>query len=153
MIDKEDFIRTVYVGNLPQEVTEQILFAFFNTFGEIKSVTIPIDHVTEKKRGFAFIEFDEKEEALSAIDNYDQTDFMDRTIRVRKSKPQDLKPNYHGPIWHNDDWLQQIERKKIENEQLTQALEKQNRELGLPIFKNVEKKEDEKPINFVEEDD
>ena len=29
--------------------------------------------MTEKKRGFAFVQFDEKEEAMSAIDNYDQT--------------------------------------------------------------------------------
>lgn len=45
---------------------------------------------------------------MSAIDNYDQTDFMDRTIRVRKSKPQDLKPDYHDAVWRNDDWLQKI---------------------------------------------
>lgn len=56
---------------------------------------------------------------MSAIDNYDQTDFMDRTIRVRKSKPQDLKPDYHDAVWRNDDWLQKIQRRKIENELLT----------------------------------
>ena len=49
------------MGNLPEEVNEQMLFAFFNTFGEIKSIQIPIDHMTEKKRGFAFIQFDEKD--------------------------------------------------------------------------------------------
>jgi len=90
-----------------------MLFAFFNTFGEIKSIQIPIDHVSEKMRGFAFVEFDEKEDAYAAIDNYDQTEFMERTIRVRKSKPMDQKPNYHRPVWHNDDWLQQIEKRKI----------------------------------------
>ena len=58
MIDEDDYKRTIYVGNLPESVTEQTLFAFFNTFGEIKSVQIPIDHVTEKMRGYAFIEFD-----------------------------------------------------------------------------------------------
>lgn len=115
MIDEDDFKRTIYVGNLPEGVTEQQLFAFFNTFGEIKSIQIPIDQVTEKQRGFAFVEFDEIEDAASAIDNYDETEFLDRTIRVRKSKPMHLKPNYHRPVWHNDDWLQGIENKKIEN--------------------------------------
>lgn len=33
---------------------------------------------------------------------------MDRTIRVRKSKPQDQKPNYHEAIWKNDEYLQKI---------------------------------------------
>lgn len=114
-MDEDGFKRTIYVGNLPDGITEQQLFAFFNTFGEIKSIQIPIDHVTEKQRGFAFIEFDEIEEAASAIDNYDQAEFLDRTIRVRKSKPMHLKPNYHEPVWHNDAWLQDIENKKIEN--------------------------------------
>lgn len=38
---------------------------------------------------------------------------MDRVIKVRKSKPLDMKPNYHKPIWHNDDWLADIEKRKI----------------------------------------
>lgn len=38
---------------------------------------------------------------------------MERTIKVRKSKPVDLKPNYHKPVWHNDNWLQDIERRKL----------------------------------------
>ena len=122
MIDEDNHKRTIYVGNLPQTVTEQVLYAFFNTFGEIKSIQIPIDHVSEEKRGFAFVEFDEREDAMAAIDNYDQTEFMERTIRVRKSKPVDLKPNYHKPVWHNDNWLQGIEEKKIADEKLTKEL-------------------------------
>jgi hypothetical protein len=53
------------------------------------------------------------EDALSAIDNYDHTDFMDRVIKVRKSKPLDLKPNYHVPVWNNDDWLAGVEQRKV----------------------------------------
>ena len=64
-----------------------------------------------------------------------------------------LKPNYHVPIWHNDDWLQGIENKKLENEQYTKEMQIKNKELGLPIFKNVEKKDQEKPMIFNEEDD
>jgi len=33
MMEDEDFKRTIYVGNLPEGITEQQLFAFFNTFG------------------------------------------------------------------------------------------------------------------------
>lgn len=38
---------------------------------------------------------------------------MGKTIKVRKSKPLDLKPNYHKPVWANDEWLEKIEQKKI----------------------------------------
>jgi hypothetical protein len=34
-------------------------------------------------------------------------------IKVRKSKPLDLKPNYHVPVWNNDDWLAGVEQRKI----------------------------------------
>lgn len=77
---------------------------------------------------------------------------MDRTIRVRKSKPMHLKPNYHVPVWHNDNWLQEIENKKLENERLTKEMEEKSRALGLPIFKNIEKKDDEKKMVFNEQD-
>jgi len=130
-----------------------VIFAFFNTFGEIKSVNIPIDHVTEKMRGYAFVEFDEVDDAKAAIDNYDQTEFLERTIRVRKSKPNDMKPNYHDAVWRNDDWLQKIEQKKLEDEKFTREQEERSRTLGLPIFKGLEKKQDDKPLVFVEEDD
>jgi RNA recognition motif-containing protein len=46
MIDEDDYKRTIYVGNLPENVTEQGLYAFFNTFGDIKSIQIPIDQIT-----------------------------------------------------------------------------------------------------------
>lgn len=53
-----------------------------------------------------------------------------------------LKPNYHVPVWHNDNWLQEIENKKLENERLTKEMEEKSRAMGLPIFKNIEKKDD-----------
>lgn len=77
---EEDEKTTIYVGNLPETVTKEDLFAYFWTFGEIKSVEIPRDHMTrnvssnsERLRGFAFVEFDEKEDASAAIDNYDKS--------------------------------------------------------------------------------
>jgi peptidyl-prolyl isomerase E (cyclophilin E) len=137
MIDEDDYRRTIYVGNLPETVTEQMIQAFFSPFGHIKDVKIPIDHVSERMRGYAFVEFDEREDAVAAIDNYDQTEFLERTIRVRKSKPVDMKPNYQDAVWRNDDWLQKIERAKLENEKYTQEEQAKARALGLPIFKDM----------------
>ena len=38
MEDDDNYKRTIYVGNLPETVTVNDLYAFFNTFGEIKSI-------------------------------------------------------------------------------------------------------------------
>jgi RNA recognition motif-containing protein len=32
-VEEDDYKRTIYVGNLPDSVTENDLYAFFNTFG------------------------------------------------------------------------------------------------------------------------
>ena len=50
---------------------------------------------------------------MAAIDNYDRTQFMDRVIKVRKSKPLDMKPKYNEAVWNNDDWLAKAEQRKI----------------------------------------
>ena len=36
---------------------------------------------------------------MSAIDNYDKTEFMGRTIKVRKAKPLEAKYNYNKAVW------------------------------------------------------
>lgn len=61
--------RTIYVGGLAEEVDEKVLNAAFIPFGDIVDVQIPLDYETEKHRGFAFIEFENAEDAAAAIDN------------------------------------------------------------------------------------
>ena len=115
----EDEKSTIYVGNLPQGITPQDLYAYLSTFGEIRSVQIPVDHINKVQRGFAFVQFDEKEDADAAIDNYDKSDYQGRTLRVRRAKPLESKQNYHQPVWANDPWLQKIENDKIETQAQT----------------------------------
>ncbi|KAF9406325.1 hypothetical protein HW555_013260 [Spodoptera exigua] len=61
--------RTIYVGGLAEEVDEKVLNAAFVPFGDLVDVQIPLDYETEKHRGFAFIEFENAEDAAAAIDN------------------------------------------------------------------------------------
>lgn len=61
--------RTIYVGGLAEEVDEKVLNAAFIPFGDIVDVQIPLDYESEKHRGFAFIEFENAEDAAAAIDN------------------------------------------------------------------------------------
>lgn len=59
----------VYVGGLEESVNEAIVHSAFIPFGEIKDVNIPLDNTTGKHRGFAFVEFEDKEDTADAIDN------------------------------------------------------------------------------------
>ena len=56
----------LYVGGLEETVNEATLHAAFIPFGEIKDVTIPLEHAAAtddgaaKHRGFGFVEFIER---------------------------------------------------------------------------------------------
>lgn len=60
---------TLYVGGLEDNVTEAILHAAFIPFGDLKDVSIPMDHATGKHRGFGFVQYETKDDAEDAIDN------------------------------------------------------------------------------------
>lgn len=61
--------RTVYVGGLADEVTEQLVNDAFIPFGDIVEIQMPVDYESQKHRGFAFVEFETAEDASAAIDN------------------------------------------------------------------------------------
>jgi peptidyl-prolyl isomerase E (cyclophilin E) len=46
-----------------------MLHSAFIPFGDIKDVNIPLDNTTGKHRGFAFVEFEDKDDAGAATDN------------------------------------------------------------------------------------
>lgn len=61
--------RTVYVGGLADEVTEQLINDAFIPFGDIVEIQMPVDYESQKHRGFAFVEFETAEDAAAVIDN------------------------------------------------------------------------------------
>jgi hypothetical protein len=50
--------RTVYVENIPTFATREMLAEVFKKCGKILFVSLPLDAVTKKNRGYAFIEFE-----------------------------------------------------------------------------------------------
>ncbi|KAJ1817681.1 hypothetical protein LPJ75_001654 [Coemansia sp. RSA 2598] len=80
--------RMLFVSGLDPEVTEETLHAAFIPFGEIIQVTLPPDPSSSNRhRGFGFVEFEEPEDALAAIDNMHDNELFGRTIAVRRARP------------------------------------------------------------------
>ncbi|EEC03460.1 putative cyclophilin type peptidyl-prolyl cis-trans isomerase [Ixodes scapularis] len=99
--------RIVYVGGLAEEVDEKVLHAAFIPFGDVVDVQIPLDYETEKHRGFAFVEFEQAEDAVAAIDNMNDSELFGRTIRVNVAKPMKIKEGSTRAVWSEDSWLRQ----------------------------------------------
>lgn len=73
--------KTVYVGNLDFDITEEAISALFETYGEISTVRLMRDKETGKGRGFCFVEMDAAG-AQTAIDSLNGSDFSGRTLKV-----------------------------------------------------------------------
>ena len=76
----------LYVSNLSQETTEQELAKAFSVFGAIKSYKIIIDKETGLSKGFGFVEMEDNEQAMDAIDNLDMSYLLGNIINVREAK-------------------------------------------------------------------
>jgi len=84
--------RTLYVGNLDRRLTEYQLIKMFEPYGTIQGELFMWHHVGELRgipRGFAFIEFSTKEEAMRAQRSTDRQEVLGRRLVVRFADEKD----------------------------------------------------------------
>jgi len=75
--------RTLYVGGLADATTATALTAAFVPFGPVKNTEIPMDHKAGKHKGFAFVEFEDVDDAAEAMFNMDGAEFLGRVLNVK----------------------------------------------------------------------
>ncbi|XP_057205747.1 heterogeneous nuclear ribonucleoprotein A/Ba isoform X2 [Triplophysa rosa] len=61
MAMKKEPVKKIFVGGLNPETTEERIREYFDAFGEIETIELPMDPKTNKRRGFVFITFKEEE--------------------------------------------------------------------------------------------
>ncbi len=76
----------LYVGNLPYTVTEEELRNLFGQHGEVRSVTVVMDRDTGRPRGFAFVEMEDGQAAMQALDGQE---FGGRNLRVNEARERE----------------------------------------------------------------
>lgn len=88
----------IYVANIAYATTEDQLKSLFSQHGEVSSVKIIFDRVTNRSRGFGFVEMTNDEEAKAAIEEINGFEFMGKQLLVNESRPREDKPrgNYNG---------------------------------------------------------
>jgi len=84
---------SVFVGNLPYEVSQDDLKEVFAEYGIVKSVRLPTDRETGRVRGFAFVEMNSEAEEESAIETLDGAEWMGRNLKVSKARPREQSNN------------------------------------------------------------
>jgi RNA recognition motif-containing protein len=79
----------LFVGNLPYDATEDEIRDHFSSVGALSYVSIPLDRETGKKRGFAFVEFAEREKAEAAIRQVNNQPFKGRSLAVNEARAKE----------------------------------------------------------------
>jgi cold-inducible RNA-binding protein len=78
----------IYVGNLSYDVTEDELKQQFAAFGEVTSVSIPMDRDSGRPKGFGFVDMPKQAEAEAAIQDLNGKTFRDRALTVNEARPR-----------------------------------------------------------------
>jgi RNA recognition motif-containing protein len=79
----------IYVSNLGFSTQVEDLKKLFSTYGIVASVAIIMDKITNRSRGFAFIDMPENKEAEKAILELNGVAIDGRVMKVNVARPRD----------------------------------------------------------------
>ncbi len=88
----------IYVGNLAQGVTDEVLKSTFTAHGEVASAEVITDRYTGLSRGFGFVEMRDNSQAEAAIRGLDGSSLHGQNIKVNQARPR-REQSDRGPRW------------------------------------------------------
>ena len=77
----------LFVGNLDYTVTSDELKQHFAAAGNVADAVVIMDKMTNRSRGFGFVEMSSDDEAKAAIEKLNQSDLKGRKINVNEARP------------------------------------------------------------------
>ena len=83
--------KKLYVGGLSYDTTEAALKEAFSAAGTVESATIIIDKMTNRSKGFGFVEMSSDEEAQKAIETLNGKELDGRTLTVNEARPMETR--------------------------------------------------------------
>ena len=83
----------IYVANIPWKASEDQLKTLFAEYGEVTSAKIIMDKVTQRSRGFGFVEMADDAAGKQAITTLNGADFLGKNLVVNEARPREERPN------------------------------------------------------------
>ena len=84
-------MKKLYVGNLPRSVRDDDLADLFQEYG-VASAKVITDRDSGQSRGFGFVEIEDDEVALRAIEEKNGVDVDGYALVVNEARPPERKP-------------------------------------------------------------
>nr|CAB3234122.1 cleavage stimulation factor subunit 2 [Phallusia mammillata] len=99
-VDYERSVRSVFVGNIPYESTEEQLKDIFNEVGNVISFRLVFDRESGKPKGYGFAEYQDQETAMSAMRNLNGRELHGRPLRVDHATSEKNRNNFQEEVNH-----------------------------------------------------
>jgi RNA recognition motif-containing protein len=78
----------LFVANISRTVKDEALRALFAEFGEVTSAKVISDKHTGESKGFGFVEMQNDNQALDAIQKLTNASFFGKNLVVSKARPK-----------------------------------------------------------------
>ncbi|MCL4219337.1 MAG: RNA-binding protein [Candidatus Hydrogenedentes bacterium] len=86
----------IYAGNLSYDTSSADLREAFAKYGTVDDARVAEDKMTQRSRGFGFVEMSNDAEARKAIEALNGTDLQGRTITVNEARPREDRGSRGG---------------------------------------------------------
>lgn len=82
----------IFIANLDWEITSEDLHTTFSTFGTVHLAHVVYDNATKRSKGFGYVEMEDVEAAIAAIQALNGMEINDRKIDVKIASPKGNRP-------------------------------------------------------------
>jgi len=132
----------IFVGNIDHRLTEGDIRTVFEQYGKVVDINRVTDKKTGEPKGFAFIGYEDQRSTVLAVDNFNETQLLGRTLRVdhvRKYKPP------------KEEEEEEEEDEKAKEKKEKKKRKKEKKELKKAKARKAEEEnpeEEEQPLSF-----
>jgi RNA recognition motif-containing protein len=85
-------VKNLFVGGLPEEMSQEELKKLFSTCGQVLSAKLIMNRDTGKSKCFGFVEMSTEAEAQAAINKLNNTQVGTRKMFVNEARPKEARP-------------------------------------------------------------
>ncbi len=82
----------LFIANLDWEITSDDLQATFSAFGPVTYAHVVYDNATKRSKGFGYIEMEETDHGINAINALNGMDINGRKLDVKIASPKSNRP-------------------------------------------------------------
>ena len=88
--------KNLFIGNLPHSINDDQLRELFEAHGAVESARVIMDRMTQRSKGFGFVEMSTQAEAEAAIEALDSKEVNGRPIAVKIANPREPRSGGGG---------------------------------------------------------